>query len=499
MKRTIIVFLPVMLLLGCARISDEASNALPEQPVISVEPSEVPNAAVPNLMNTPSPMPFAAETETATEVPTVSCIGCTSPSLSSSLPHEITVREVNWALLNAEQQYDTTFRNETVDFRSFRYTIEDFRSDENGTQFTIRLQLPKEWTDLQCLSMNPCFGFRFYLDDKAQNDFMLIDQSVIFGEALTKSRCDSFTMTYRSNAVTESVMHAAYKWTIVPFYYYHTVFGGSKYNDHSGGYIALEKGEVCRFNGSEDAFWGGKIGITELTELSLSLPIGHVDGEPIPSREPRMLQVSVWTEDVARNKAAGNYGSDGRIKDGTGTVYGTYQNHTVDFSGFEIHFERFYYWEHGFFMIMRYDFPSEWPDEVRRNLRLEYNVYADGELFGEPTAKEGHKRSYFKGSSTCDYGGYPEYRNETYGLQMYAVYDQKNFSLESPFPAKELTFKFSLVYFPTVSDSHDRKYDLTNGKPFYVDRLIYGDPEEVPLFEITIPTNKLVFQSGGAK
>jgi hypothetical protein len=466
------------------------SDEVPLQPIETIASSPVP--ATDNPTSAPEPDP------TEPPAPAIDYTTYRSVPLDAPLSYPITVREVNWEALNAGKQYDTTFRSETVDFRNFRYAIEDFRSDETGTQFTIRLYLPEEWTDLQCLSMNPYFGFRFYLDDKPQNDFRLADQSVIFGTALAETRCDSFTMTYRSDAVSETVMHAAHEWTIVPFFLYRIFFAGSIYNDSPGGVTDLTKGDVCRFNGTEDAYWAGKIGVTELSELSLSLPIEHIEAAPAPDPEPRMLQVSVWTEDVERNKKEGKYGSDGRLKDGTGTVYGTYQNVTVDFSRFEIHIERFYYWEHGFFMILRCDYPEEWPQEIRQSIRIDYRVYADGEPFGEPTKKEGHVRSYFKGASATHSGGYPEYKTPI-GSETYSVYDQKNFSFLNPFPVKELTFKFYLEYFPTLSDLHEKKYDLTNGEPFYVDRFMSEDVEKVPLFEITIPTDQLVYQKGGTK
>ena len=510
MKRIVLVLLLLSVTAACVQSGVQAAvqsqppvreAALQTAPKTHIPADEVQIASVETAAPTPpvtANPPSEDPASDPAEPPAQSYIGTESPSLSAPLPRAVTVREVNWKLLNAGEQYDTTFRNETVDFRNFRYVIEDFRSDGSGTQFTLQLYLPAEWTDLQCLSMNPYFGFRFYLDGKPQNDFRLADQSVIFGEAIAKERCDSFTMTYRSDTVTDAVMHAAHEWTIVPFFLYRILFSGSIYNDKPGGIIDLMSGDVCRFNGTEDAYWSGKIGVTELSELSLSLPIEHIDAAPVPDPEPRMLEVTVWTEDVERNKKEGNYGSDGRIKDGTGTVYGTYQDFTVDFSKFEIHIERFYYWEHGFFMVLRCDYPEEWPQEIRQSIRLDYRVYADGQPFGEPTKKEGHVRSYFKGASTAFSGGYPEYKTPV-GSETYGVYDQKNFSLENPFPVRELTFKFSLEYFPTLSDLHEKKYDLTNGEPFYVDRFMSEDVEKVPLFEITIPTEQLVFTEGGAE
>lgn len=513
MKRMILTLLLLALTAACGKpsavppASVKKVESAPAVPVITYEmpvgSDEVQLQPVEAAALSPAPAsdkPTAAPKPDPTEppVPTIDYTTYGSVPLDAPLSYPITVREVNRDALNAGKQYDTTFRNETVDFRNFRYAIEDFRSDETGTQFTIRLELPAEWTDLQCLSMNPYFGFRFYLDGKPQNDFRLADQSVIFGTALAEMRCDSFTMTYRSDAVTDAVMHAAHEWMIVPFFLYRILFSGSIYNDKPGGIIDLMRGDVCRFNGTEDAYWSGKIGVTELSELSLSLPIEHIDAAPAPDPEPRMLEVTVWTEDVERNKKEGNYGSDGRIKDGTGTVYGTYQNFTVDFSRLEIHIERFYYWEHGFFMVLRIDYPEEWPQEIRQNVRIRYQIYADGQPFGEPTKKEGHVRSYFKGASTAFSGGYPEYKTPV-GSETYGVYDQKNFSLENPFPVRELTFKFSLEYFPTLSDLHEKKYDLTNGEPFYVDRFMSEDVEKVPLFEITIPTEQLVFTEGGAE
>ncbi len=507
MKRLLMVLLALVLTAGCLPTSErgygaDSSDNAPEQK-LNATPAPAEDTVSVAAVGTDEPVSGTVAVVDASgtgKLPadTIDYTTYKSVPLAAPLLREITVREVNWTLLNAGEPYDTTFRNETADFRDFRYAIESFRSDETGTQFTIRLELPAEWTDLQCLSMNPYFGFRFYLDGKPQNDFRLKGQSVIFGEALATERCDSFTMTYRSDTVTESVMHAAHEWTIVPFYLYRIFFGGSRYNDKPASIIDLMKGDVCRFNGTEDAYWAGKIGVTELKELTLTLPIEHVDAAPAPEPEPRMLQVSVWTEDVERNKAAGNYGSDGRIKDGTGTIYGTYQNFTVDFSKFEIHIERFYYWEHGFFMVMRYDYPEEWPEEIRQSIRTRYQVYADGQPFGEPTKKEGHVRSYFRGASTAHSGGYPEYKTPV-GSEAYSVFDQKNFSFLNPIPVRELTFKFSLEYFPKLIDLHDKEYDLKNGEPFYVDRFMSEDTEKVPLFEITIPTEQLVFLNGGAK
>lgn len=493
MRKQILLFLLLFALIGCS-LPDaiDCSAPAPESP-LPLLAAETDAVYLIPATNIPEPDP----TEIPTDAP-AAYVGCVSEAYPEPLMHSVTLRETDWALLNAGKPYDTTFYNQTVDFSALRYEITDFCSDETGTAFSIRLQMPESWSDLACLSMNPYFGFRFYLDEQAQNDFRLIDQTPIYGFALTETRSDSVVMTYRSDTVTESVMRAAHEWKIVPFFLYRIFFGGSKYNDKPASTIDLEKGEVCRFNGTEDAYWSGKLGVTELTELSLKLPIDHVDGAPAPAHEPRMLQVSVWTEDVERNKAAGNYGSDGRIKDGTVTIYGTYQNQIVDFSGFEIHIERFYYWEHGFFMVMRCDYPEEWPQEIRQSIRLNYRVYADGKLFGEPTKKEEHVRSYFKGASTTHSGGYPEYKTPI-GSETYGVFDQKNFSLKNPFPVKELTFRFSLEYNPYLEDLHGNRHDLTDGEPFYVDRFMSGQVECVPLLEITIPTDSLVFLNGGAQ
>lgn len=502
MKRIILTLLLITLPVACMQSQTEQSglaSPVPETQSETVE--EIPLQSVPTEAAPTAPatdVPEETRPPQPTEPPKAqpAYIGVTNETLTDTLELPITIKEIDWVKLSAGKQYETKFYNETVNFQDLRVTVTDFVSDEGGTQFTMRLDLPEEWTDLQCLSMNPCFGFRFYLDGKAQHDFRLIAQDPILSEALSGMRCNSVTMTYRSDTVTDAVMHAAHEWKIVPFFYYHTGFPGSKVNGHPGGYISLEQGDVCKVNGSVESF-GGKFAVTELNELTLTLPIDRIDGvAPASSPEPRMLQVTAWTEDVERNKKEGKYGSDGQLKDGLSVVYGTYQNHTVDFSQFEIHIERFYYWDHGFVVVIRYDFPTDWPEEVRNNLRIRFDTYADDNLFGKP-GKNGRIYPYFVPGISADYA----HLNDAMPLSLarLLVCDSKAFSLENPFPAKELTFKFYLEYSPTVSDINGKKYDISDGNPFYVEKFIIYDLEKVPLFEITIPTDQLVFQKGDAQ
>ncbi|MBQ5987077.1 MAG: hypothetical protein IJL59_07405, partial [Clostridia bacterium] len=278
MKRLILALLLIALLVACTQpqtveyvFASPAPTAEPEAVEVSLEP--VPTKAAPTVATTD--MPEETRSPEPTEAPKAQSlyVGATNVTPTDSLELPITIKEIDWEKLSAGKQYETKFYNETVNFQNLRMTVISFASGESGTQFTLRLDLPDEWTDLQCLSMNPCFGFRFYLDEKSQNDFRLVDQFPIMSETLAVSRCNSVTMTYRSDTVTDTVMHAAHEWKIVPFFCFRKMFGGSNYNDHPGGQLDLEQDEVVRFNGTEKAYYPGTIGVTELPALSVQLPI----------------------------------------------------------------------------------------------------------------------------------------------------------------------------------------------------------------------------------
>lgn len=503
MKRIILALLLIILPVACMQSQTEQSgltSPVPETQSETVE--EIPLQSVPTEAAPTAPatdVPEETRPPQPTEPPKAqpAYIGVTNETLTDTLELPITIKEIDWVKLSAGKLYETKFYNETVNFQDLRVTVTDFVSDEGGTQFTMRLDLQEEWTDLQCLSMNPCFGFRFYLDGKAQHDFRLIDQSAIFGEAIAKTRCDSFTMTYRSETVTDTVMHAAHEWRIVPFFCFRKMFGGSNYNDHPGGQLDLEQDEVVRFNGTEDAYGGGTIGVTELDALSIQLSIEHTVDLPGPAREPKMLQVTIWTEDVERNKAAGHYGPDGRLKDGSYVLYGTYRNETVDFSELEFHIERFYYWEHGFFYTLHIVYPESWSEEVIQNARFDIEAYADGEPYGKQVRDGRVSRPYFKST-----GGWLSPGNDRSHLtEQYLVHDQKNFSLSDPIPKQELTFKVWLEYFPTIRfDNSDKEIDITNGEPYYMESIHeYASMVDIPLTEFSISTDTFTFSQGGAQ
>ncbi|MBR4907036.1 MAG: hypothetical protein IKZ44_09350 [Clostridia bacterium] len=512
MKRTITALLLLALLIGCTNIPTEAkasTAALSSSTATETDEATNPNAAI--LTEDILPFPTQNETPAPTETPEPTdapkaqplYVGVTNKTLSDPLELPITIKEIDWEKLSAGKQYGTKFYNETVSFQNLRVTVADFASDESGTQFTLRLDLPEEWTDLQCLSMNPCFGFRFYLDGKPQHDFRLIDQSAIFGVEIAENRCDSFTMTYRSETVTDDVMHAYHEWTVVPFFWYWKVFIGDKWNNKNGRtWIDVTNGDYCEYNGGEIAYSGGEIEITELTDLSLTLPIEHTH-EPVETpKEPKLLQVSIWREDVERNQKEGHYGKDGRLKDGSYVVYGTWQNVTVDFSELEFYVERFYYWEHGFFYLFHIVYPESWSEEVRRNVRIDIRTYADGEPFGEAIDGKGHIRWYisYGGASNWRNVGNPN-NNAPYPTEIYRFCDSHRFSLTNPIEQKELTSKITLEYFPTIRfDNSDKEIDITNGEPYYMESIhAYEHEVDIPLTEFSISTDTFPFRQGGAQ
>ena len=501
MRKWFVILLLSTMLVGCMQpqtvqpgLASPALETEQETAEVLLQPARTEAAPTAPATDIPEETRPPEPTEPPKALPTYIGVANETPTDTLELP--ITIKEINWEKLNAGKQYETKFYNETVNFQNLGVTVMDFASDEGGTQFTMRLDLPEEWTDLQCLSMNPCFGFRFYLDGKAQHDFRLTDQVPIMSEALAGNRCDSITVTYRSETVTDTVMHAAHEWKIVPFFYYRKTFSGSKYIGHPGETLNLEQGDVVRFNGTEDAYWGGTIGAAELCELSMQLPIEHTVDLPEPAREPKLLQVTIWNEDVERNKAAGHYGPDGRRKDGNYVVYGTYRNVTVDCSELMFQIERFYYWAHGFFYTLHIVYPESWSEEEIQNARFRIEAFADGEPFGEHVVNGRVTSSYFKSS-----GGWLSTNDESFSRERYLVTDQKRFSLSDPIPKQELTFKVWLEYFPTIRfDNSDKEIDITNGEPYYMDNIHeYTHPQEVPLFEFSIRTDALSFSQGGAQ
>lgn len=496
MKKQLLYLLLLLLFLACAPMS-KAVDSVPTEVSVSVLSS-----VSPKTTERATALPIQTETPPDSPTPTpfeYASFPCNVPG--EPLLREITVKDLEWEKLTTQKQYHTKFWNETVDFQNFRFSVESLCAEKTGTVFTLRIEVPKEWTDLQTLSLNQYIGFRFYLDDKAVHDFFLSDQSVILSDALSKTRCDGFTMTYTSETVTEEVMHAGHEWTITPFFIHWKNFAGNKYNNNEGRtWIDVTNGDFCEYNGTETAYLGGEIEVTELKEFKLTLPIEHTHELPEPTHEPKLLQVSLWTEDVERNEQAGHYGSDGRLKAGSFVVYGTWQNVTVDFSELEIHVERLYYWNHGFFCLQHIVYPESWPEEVRRNVRLVVLPYVDGELFGETIDNKGHSRSYFKAAgSNWRNRGNPK-NNAPYPTEAYTFFDQHRFSLVNPIKQKELTFRVTLEYCPKLQDPNGRTIDLTDGKPYYVDSDdVVLITETIPLGEFSISTDKLTFSQGGAK
>jgi hypothetical protein len=484
MKRLLLILLSLSLL-ACVPIPcEESALTVPSVTAIPIETDDV------RIVQETSPQVIGALPTNAAPVETTPTENkyttYESARLSEPLPHAVTLREIDWTKYSNGKPFEMALRLETLDFRNMRFLIEDFRSDDTGTQFTIRINLPEEWTDLQCLSLNPCLGFRFDLDDRMQNDFALIDQSAVFGQKVAATRCDSFTMTYRSDTVTESVMRTAHEWKIVPFFIRYEQYNAKRRVEYPRDAADLTKGDVFLFKSAEDFRVAGRTVLTELNELALSLPIDHIDGLPEISREPRMLPISVWTEDVERNKAEGKYGPDGQLKDGLSVVYGTWQTQEIDFSGFEVHIERFYYWDGGFFLALRYHYPEDWTEQMRKSVRLHMEAYADEELLLGPSGRGyGNKTFFYTGQCRTDSLS-----------DRYVICEQTNASLSDPIDAKEITFRIVLQYFPEIEDLNGKRYDLTNGEPFYVDRFMTELREEIPLLTITIPTERLVFQKG---
>ena len=184
MKRIILALMLIIMPVACMQPQTEQSGLAspvpetqPETVEVSLQPARTEAAPTAPATDVPEETYSPEPTEPPKALQTYIGVANETPTDTLELP--ITIKEIDWAKLSAGKQYETKFYNETVNFQNLRVTVTDFVSDEGGTQFTMRLDLPEEWTDLQCLSMNPCFGFRFYLDDTAQNDFRLTDQSVI--------------------------------------------------------------------------------------------------------------------------------------------------------------------------------------------------------------------------------------------------------------------------------------------------------------------------------
>lgn len=507
MKKRILCLLFSILTFACAKPdaielppADSPAAAVKEETVAAEFPPASPqDVSEPNL-------PTETPTERPSEAPAAAPVDYASyenQTPASPLYKDVTVKELEWTSLLAGKPYHTKFWNESVDFQNLTFSVEAFRSDTTGTAFTIRVRFPEAWSDLQCLSLNQYFGFRFYLDGKPKHDFRLSDQSVILSEALSKARCDDFTMTYTSESVTDDVMHGYHEWTVVPFFWHWKVFNGDKWNNKDGRtWIDVTNGDCCEYNGGEIAYSGGEIEITELVELSLTLPIEHTH-EPVETpKEPKLLQVSIWREDVERNEKEGHYGKDGRLKDGSYVVYGTWQNVTVDFSELELYVERFYYWEHGFFYLFHVVYPESWSEEVRRNVRLDIRTYADGEPFGEALDSKGHIRWYitYGGASNWRNVGNPN-SNAPYPTEIYRFGDSRRFSQSNPIEQKELTSKVSLEYHTAIKfDNSDQEIDLTSGEPYYMESIhVYSQEAKIPLTEFTVMTDSLTFSQGGSK
>lgn len=213
MKKQLLYLLLLLLFLACAPMS-KAVDSVPTEVSVSVLSS-----VSPKTTERATALPIQTETPPDSPTPTpfeYASFPCNVPG--EPLLREITVKDLEWEKLTTQKQYHTKFWNETVDFQNFRFSVESLCAEKTGTVFTLRIEVPKEWTDLQTLSLNQYIGFRFYLDDKAVHDFFLSDQSVILSDALSKTRCDGFTMTYTSETVTEEVMHAGHEWTITPFF-----------------------------------------------------------------------------------------------------------------------------------------------------------------------------------------------------------------------------------------------------------------------------------------
>ena len=486
----------MILLFACS--SKEQTITIPKQSrdIKSIETTNTPDS---DLVSVATPMVTdeTTEVQSCSEVQQLNDIDYTkfeNRAYGEPLLYEITIKEINWERLNAGKQYDTTFYNQTVDFQELQFSILEFSSDNSGTSFSISVNLPKEWSNMQCLSINSCFGFRFFLDDIAQNDFMLINQDPIFSETLAKGRCDSFIMTYQSKTVTDTVVQAFHTWKVVPFYYYWVLFSGNKLNDRMGDMIYLEKGDVCRFNGKEEQYQLGQIGIVELPEISLMLPISNNDNTSVAEQSARMLPITVWSEDVEKNEALGYYNDIDCVP----FYYGTYQLKEVDFSDVEINIERFYYWNHGLFYVLHKSLPQNWPEDLRKSVRFKIDVYADDELLVDQD-RNGRPKSCFVGVDN-----YWREKNPKdclpYPSEIYIIHDQKNFSLLKQIPAEKLTFRIYYCYISAVTlRKNGKTYDLSNGEPVYADCWASEQWESIPFAEITISTDSLIFEQKGIK
>ena len=144
MKKILSVMLLLAMLAGCAGTQEPKTGAVVSEEAATpaeADFEEITVLATPSGTTSVADAPLKSFTpeQTPTPADAVDLASCRSGPLDAPLLHEITLRDVNWELLSAGKPYDTTFRNETADFKECQFLIEDFRSDTSGTQFTIRL------------------------------------------------------------------------------------------------------------------------------------------------------------------------------------------------------------------------------------------------------------------------------------------------------------------------------------------------------------------------
>lgn len=318
---------------------------------------EAPTAAVPPAAEVPTDTPEPIDTPAPTAPESLHLNNVTaSGALAEPLPLEVTVREFDWSKANPEGDYETKYRNETIDFAGLRISLDALDADETHTRLRLHVRHPESWTMLQSQNINGWFlQFSVLLDDE-QAPFVLKAKSVQLGFDTQNERCDDYVIVLESKTVNMHTLAAYNELTVLPFLLTHEwrAVGNQWRTDPDGTDVATTLTRPHFALGPRR---------TDLSAFALSVDLAAVcsgiEPQPIPQREPVMRTVTIFREDIQRNLDEECYTREGENI----PRYGYYENVTADFSGIRIYVDQFQVTDLNILMLARIELPEEWTPE----------------------------------------------------------------------------------------------------------------------------------------
>lgn len=388
MKRLHLLLLSLLLLSGCApgdvpfpsfqsaQTPALQATAVPVTVSLSVLPTASPSSAD-KVSPSPSPAPVPSNGNLLSAP-------LENGAYTGELLHTVTLRTFDWNKINPEGDYETTYRNTTLDFAKLGLTLTELVSDETGTTLTLSVQHPAEWDETE--SQNMCWfwlNLSVLLDGKA-TDFRVVRKSIAPGHCRDE-RCDAYTVTLASGSVNVHTLAAHETLTVLPYADSIVRYAETNFSrPYEGGII------YTTLNGRRHP---GSIDRETLPERAITVVLAPLCAgtEPavLPQKQPLYYTATFYKKDIDRIVADGYFDKEGEYP-----VYGTLENVTLDFSELTVTLDRFEVWDYGVMFTLHVHYPDSWTAEQKYYL---YNALNLGrvEIDGRDLSREYRIRDFY--------------------------------------------------------------------------------------------------------